>query len=38
MHVDEDDVALQIKDLQECFTVSEKVENFEENLDMKRVE
>jgi len=39
MHVDEEDVALQInKDLQECFTISDKIENFGENLDIKRVE
>ena len=39
MHVDEEDVALQInKDLQECFTISDKIENFEENLDIKRVD
>ena len=39
MHVDDDDLALQInKELQECFTISEKLENFEENLDLKRVE
>ena len=35
MHVDEEDVALQInKDLQECFTISDKIEN----LDIKRVD
>tara|TARA_A100001011_G_scaffold347970_1_gene385488 strand:- start:299 stop:835 length:537 start_codon:yes stop_codon:yes gene_type:complete len=39
MHVDDDDLALQIsKELQGCFTISEKLENFEENLDLKRVE